>query len=94
LHAGKFSPLIQNLWLGSVDADALMDMSRPQLNETKKQVEALLVDVIRLQVALEEGIDVATLVPSPQEAPETGSVPVGSPTGDVVAPSGEYLLEA
>jgi NAD-dependent DNA ligase len=85
LYAGEFSPLIQNLWLGTDDADALATALKPQLDVTKKQAEVLLEEVIRLQVALNEGIDVQALAPLEQQS--TQHLP-GTMIGQTVAFSG------
>ncbi len=53
--------VLENLWLGKEESEAIATALQPKLTKTRANVEGLLQDVVTLEVALHEGADPVAL---------------------------------
>ena len=58
---GGFPAVLDNLWLGEEEAQAVTTSLQPKLQKTRTSVEGILSDVATLEVALRSGSDPVTL---------------------------------
>lgn len=58
---GGFPVVLDNLWLGEEEAQAIATALQPKLSKTRSSVESILFDIAMLEVALRNGSDPVTL---------------------------------
>lgn len=66
MYADGFPVVLDNLWLGAEESEAIAMTLQPKLNKTRSAVESVLYDVATLEVALlhnSEPVMLANLMP-------------------------------
>lgn len=58
---GGFPAVLDNLWLGQEEAEAVAMALQPKLSKTRDAIDTILTDVVQLEVALKNGSDPVTL---------------------------------
>lgn len=58
---GGFPAVLDNLWLGEEEAQAVATALQPKLSKTRTAIDGILTDVATLEVALQNGCDPVTL---------------------------------